>query len=318
MNAQKKWSEIATEIPDQPLKISVVGLTNGGKTSLLKTLFHKFEEVENLSATRQIERSISEFLHHPLIMWDFGGQDRYCAQYLKKPELYFKRIAQLFYVIDCQDQEKLAKNLQYFEQIVQVLHQYSPDSNITLLYNKYDPEHSNLEKLDDFIQIFKDKAIPILTKHGFGYQAYKTSILVPLWIMTAFSKSMLDNPKIYDEISRSLQHFATSHDLDAAIVFTKEGFGLGYYFSDDVKVVDIRDIFIKFFTKFEQMYNLMPVIDLNFADLNIYSTRIFLKPQTEEFPLFFGVIYKNKSPISQEIDEFIYGLRVKLEEIYEF
>jgi len=303
---------VAQDVPDAPRKIAVVGLTDAGKTSLLKILFHNFDAVESLTATRQIERSVAEFLHHPLKIWDFGGQEKYREGYLQSPEIYFQRIAQLFYVVDVQNTEKIAQTVQYFEKIVSNIRTYSPSAHITILYNKFDPNYPLANQMEQNQHEFKTNAMDILTKQGFGYQAYKTSIFVPVWIMTAFSKSMLENPAIYDKISQKLKEFSNTHDLQASLVFTQNGFGLGYHFAESLKSVDIRDLFIKFFTKFEQMYNIMPTICLKFDGLNLFSTRFFLNATNRTLPIYFGFLFNNSAPNDEIVAGFLSDLREAL------
>ncbi|UYP44349.1 hypothetical protein NEF87_000634 [Candidatus Lokiarchaeum ossiferum] len=314
---EKKKTEIqkkAQDIPDDPKKIAVVGLMAAGKTSLLKTLFRQFDAVLNITPTRKVERSVTEFLHHKLALWDFGGQDRYTLKYLESPDLYFKKIAQLFYVVDCQNSDWIEKSLTYFKNVVEAVKKFSPDANITILYNKIDPDFPNQDIIEKNMSQFKEQAHKILNCKGFGYQAYRTSKDVPVWVITAFSKSMLDNPQIFDEISSQLGVFSETHDLDAAIVFTPEGFGLGYHISPKFNAIEIRDLFIKFFTKFEQMYNIMPVINLQFEGLNIYSTRFYLDEVSSKLPLYFGLIYKKELQL-ESISTFIRVLKQKTTEI---
>lgn len=314
MNEKKKaeLQKKALDVPDDPKKIAIVGLMAAGKTSLLKTLFRQFDAVLNITPTRKVERSVTEFLHHKLALWDFGGQDRYTLKYLESPELYFKKIAQLFYVVDVQNSDWIEKSLTYFTNVVNAVHTYSPEANITILFNKIDPDISDQEIIEKNMAHFREHARKILNSKGFGYQGYRTSKDVPVWVITAFSKSMLDNPQIFDEISSQLGDFSNIHDLDAAIVFTPEGFGLGYHISPKYNTIEIRDLFIKFFTKFEQMYNIMPVINLQFEGLNIYSTRFYLGESNSKLPIFLGFIFMKDIPLEDSVSDLLISLKQKI------
>jgi GTPase SAR1 family protein len=312
----KSFEEEAKNVPDDPKKFAIVGLSAAGKTCLLKTLFRQFDAIENLNPTRRVERSMTEFLHHKLSIWDYGGQKRYTENYLAKPELFFKKIAQLFYVVDCQNKNTILESISYFKKVVDALKKYSIEAQITILYNKFDPAFEDQALLLENMTIFKEKAINFLNTQGFGYQGYQTSKDVPVWVMTAFSKSMLDNPEIVDSISKQLQDFSEFHELDAAVIFTSHGFGLGYHFSEELKTIEIRDLFIKFFTKFEQMYNLMPIIDLQFQGIKIFSTRFFLDSKNKLFPVFLGFIYKNIAPNSELVEEIMDSIRLRIKEIF--
>lgn len=307
--------EIARDLDDEPQKIAVVGLANVGKTCLLKTLFHQFDEIEILEPTHTIERSMSEFLHHPLSIWDFGGQNRYKHNYLGSPERYFLKIHQLFFVVDVQNSKTLEESIAYFQSVVEMVAKYSVQTQITVLYNKFDPIYPEQLQLSTNLETFKKEALKILKKHAFGYQGYKTSLYTPLLVMTAFSKSMLESPEIYDNVCNKLKHFGKKHQIDAAVVFTQQGFGLGYYISEKLEEYDMRDLFIKFFTKIEQMYDIMPVIQLDFQGLRIYSSRFYFLTRGTKIPLYFGFVYKSTLPDEAQIHQFITDLKSEINQM---
>ncbi len=312
---RKKALSLVQKVPDNPSKIAVVGLAGVGKTCLLKTLFHEFDEIDIIEPTHNIERSMTEFLVHPLSIWDFGGQLKYTRNYLSSPHKYFHQISQLFFIVDVQNTDKIQEAIDYFNLVVSRVNLCNPNTHITIIYNKFDPIFPDPLVLSSNLEKFKIQALMILKSFGFGYQAFRTSFYAPMLVMTAFSKSMLENPAIYDEISSSLAKFANIHKIDGAIVFTPQGFGLGYYISEKLKKIELRELFIKFFTKIEQMYDLMPMIQLDFQGMRIYSARFFIITQSRKIPIFFGFIYQNSLPDKESIANFIKTLKRKIRKI---
>ena len=124
----------------ETLKIPVLGVDNAGKTSLITTLQREFKELSSLAPTKKIERTKLNFFDKKIIVWDFGGQEKYRAKYAKRAETFFSDIGgEAFYVIDLQDKEKFDASFSYFDEIVSAIKEYSPDTTINLLIHKVDP-----------------------------------------------------------------------------------------------------------------------------------------------------------------------------------
>ena len=62
-------------------KIILLGIANGGKTSLLLTLQREFKSLTKLKPTKGIERSHLDFFKKKIVVWDFGGQTKYRQNY---------------------------------------------------------------------------------------------------------------------------------------------------------------------------------------------------------------------------------------------
>ena len=75
----------------QPLKILFSGLANAGKTSILKILDNRFEEIPDLAPTMGIAHSVYKVLGLSINLWDMGGQTSYRQKYLLKFEENFQR-----------------------------------------------------------------------------------------------------------------------------------------------------------------------------------------------------------------------------------
>ena len=74
-------------------KLLMIGLDNGGKTSILAVLEDKFSIIKDLMPTRGVQREKLDFFGYPIISWDLGGQVQYREKmYFTKPEIYFGEV----------------------------------------------------------------------------------------------------------------------------------------------------------------------------------------------------------------------------------
>ena len=69
-------------------KISVLGLENAGKSTMLLTLQRSYHIGDNLIPTKNVARGVYSLFGQELAIWDFGGQAQYRKNYLDKPERF--------------------------------------------------------------------------------------------------------------------------------------------------------------------------------------------------------------------------------------
>ncbi|MFX0074311.1 MAG: ADP-ribosylation factor-like protein, partial [Candidatus Hermodarchaeota archaeon] len=90
-------------------KLLMIGLDNGGKTSILAVLQDKFSIIKSLLPTRGVKREKLDFFGYPILSWDLGGQVQYREKlYFNRPELFFTEADLVLYVIDTQDNDRFA------------------------------------------------------------------------------------------------------------------------------------------------------------------------------------------------------------------
>ncbi|MHA1325406.1 MAG: ADP-ribosylation factor-like protein, partial [Candidatus Helarchaeota archaeon] len=157
-----------------PIKCLLLGLDNGGKTSILYTLRNKFSYIIKLKPTKQIERTDFFVLGLPFKIWDMGGQKKYRKEYLARKE-YFLGTEIVIYVIDITDQSKFAESLEYFEKILDIFELINTDPRILVFFHKNDPD------IKEQPQILKNKR-SLKTQiqqfpHALDIAIYETSIL---------------------------------------------------------------------------------------------------------------------------------------------
>ncbi|MBD3353930.1 MAG: hypothetical protein GF364_20780, partial [Candidatus Lokiarchaeota archaeon] len=120
-------------------KVAIIGLSNAGKTSIIKSLSREFHLLTNLKPTQGVNRETMEFLDKKLFLWDYGGQEIYRKRYIDAPDIFFNNVTYFFYVVDIQDDLLVDLNVGYFKLVWEELNKYSDDFEITIVFHKSDP-----------------------------------------------------------------------------------------------------------------------------------------------------------------------------------
>ena len=169
-------------------KIVLMGLDNSGKTSIVLCL----KGVKNLSSfssvkpTRGFEINKFHTLGSEFNIWDFGGQEKFRADYFKNFNNHIKGASKLIYVIDIQDRERYDISLEYLSEIIKLLRKSEVNLDFSLFLHKFDPDMEIIKReiKEEVIQTLI-KQIKDLVPLNFPFQIYKTSIY------TVFQKSVI-------------------------------------------------------------------------------------------------------------------------------
>jgi GTP-binding protein EngB required for normal cell division len=249
-------------------KIVLLGVANGGKTSLLRTLKREFKSLADLKPTKGIERTSLNFFNKKIVVWDFGGQLKYRENYKKKAKNYFDGIEELFYVIDFQDQDTFTDSIKYFQEIKGELEEYSPNASINIIINKFDP---GFEEIDDneklYITInkkFSDLSEP------FSARVTKTSIFNPISVIQAFSKPVFGNTTLYDNFQFAFMEFVNRTECKFVVVFSKNLMEIGNYFDPSVNQKQMRDVAFEIFNVFDDK-------KLKLSDISLHTDTISVR-----------------------------------------
>ncbi|MFX1587297.1 MAG: ADP-ribosylation factor-like protein [Promethearchaeota archaeon] len=172
-------------------KIIVVGLSNAGKTTILKKFGGQIgiKDLAKLNPTKGIERQEIVTSDLALAIWDFGGQEEYRNKYLQNPDKYFLNVDLVIYVIDLQDPGSFEESINYFNQIIDVLYKVEEAPYILIFIHKFDPDIKdesevllNIELLKDLIKgVFKER-------DEFEYDIFLSSIYSVIANEPKFSK----------------------------------------------------------------------------------------------------------------------------------
>jgi len=141
-------------------KISLLGLDNAGKTSLLYFLDRKFNLIRRLKPTTKAEVNSKklDLLGLNLNMWDFGGQSNYRKQYLEEKDKYFSNINACFFVIDIQDKKRAKIAISYMQNLAKLIRNFNPNlRDLVVLFHKFDPELRVDEEYIDLVDKLKNQ-----------------------------------------------------------------------------------------------------------------------------------------------------------------
>nr|WP_280178725.1 ADP-ribosylation factor-like protein [Candidatus Prometheoarchaeum syntrophicum] len=249
-------------------KIVILGIANGGKTSLLRTLKREFKSLADLKPTKGIERTSLECFSKKIVVWDFGGQSKYRETYKKKAKNYFVGIEELFYVIDFQDQDSFSEAITYFQEIKEDLAEYSPKASMNILINKFDP---GFEEMEDNMKLYEtiNKKFSELAE-PFSARVTKTSIFNPISVIQAFSKPVFGNTTLYDNFQFAFYEFVNRTEAKFIIIFSKNLMEIGNYFDPSVNQQQMRDVAFEIFNVFDDK-------KLELSDISLHTDAISVR-----------------------------------------
>jgi len=169
-------------------KILIMGLDNGGKTSILLCLrgiknLLSFYSIRPTKGADVVNFKISDSNYN---IWDFGGQEAFRKEYLENFNQYISGTRKIIYVIDIQDIERYNIALNYMEDVIKHLQKYDKNVDFSIFLHKFDPDLEQYNKnvnentIKEIIDLINEKIPP-----DFNYSIHKTSIY------TIFEKSRL-------------------------------------------------------------------------------------------------------------------------------
>lgn len=168
---------IDNEIAEDSIKILLIGLDNGGKTSILKCLkgIKGISGFNSLSPTRGLTIERFEALDSKYAIWDLGGQQSYHEEYFNDLENILRGTKKIIYVFDVQDVKRYNIAIKYLNKmIVGIKDLNSIDFSIFL--HKYDPDLEFNQELNEIIIEELIEKIKEVIPPNFVYTLHKTSI----------------------------------------------------------------------------------------------------------------------------------------------
>ena len=147
------------------MKISLVGLSGCGKTSIYSTTFGGMSpiEVKDLGPTVMYEVKSHNYLGISVSLWDFGGQEEYRQSYLETPKL-LSNTSILIFVIDLHQPETFDMANEYFNQVYSAIKEEGGDPRIKVFYHKYDTEAYDSTTLEE--NLTRAKQLPFILEHS--------------------------------------------------------------------------------------------------------------------------------------------------------
>lgn len=215
-------------------KISIMGIENAGKTSILTLMKKKFDaidEINSLKPTLRIERSSFRFLNQEFFVNDFGGQEKYREEYLKFGDRHLAGSDLIVYVVDIKDDLNLDVSIKYLKNILSYYKQHNIDIPVIVCLHKLDPEFLNDPSLLKHTEMFKEGVSEEMA--SFKFYFFETSIYNLQSVIKAFSFAV----RLLYSSTQSVQHFLMDlstkfKNTIGILVFDENGISVGEYYQD--------------------------------------------------------------------------------------
>jgi GTPase SAR1 family protein len=238
----QKWIKIAQVIQKnvqeqlkRHKKLLMIGLDNGGKTSILAVVQDRFSIIKSLLPTRGVKREKLDFFGYPIISWDLGGQVQYREKlYFNRPELFFTEADIVLYVIDSQDPDRFPESTNYFREVLKVLVELKEKPSILVVLSKSDQDIRKTLQWQQNVTTIKNKFNKVIDEfEQFSIDFCDTTVFDRNTIMQMFSialKKVSDTSEIIENI---LEDFCHQVDAKAASLVSMDGLIFGNYTSTD-------------------------------------------------------------------------------------
>lgn len=197
------------------MKISLVGLSGCGKTSIYSVAFaaKSPEDTRSLSPTILYETRRHPFLGLQVGIFDFGGQEQYRQEYLEKPEV-FRGTDILIPIVDLHAPEKFDEAKEYFEDLLGIYRKNNEKPRIYLFHHKYDTEDYEKELLDTNVK--KSKELFGEVFNDYDFKSYLTSIYEQDKLAKIFRDILIES---YEELKGHVEKAEKQlEEIDAKVI----------------------------------------------------------------------------------------------------
>ena len=197
------------------MKISLIGLSGSGKTSIYSTMFAEKlpSETKTLAPTIMYEVRRHPYIGIEVSLFDFGGQEQYRKAYLNTPQVLMGADIVIF-VVDLHDPDEFENARQYFKRILQLFKEHEEEPNVQVFYHKYDTEEYPRELLDTNLQ----KAKEVLEECFEGWNpSYQTTSIYEPEALTKILRDilMLSYPLLKEHVENAEKQLV---EIDARII----------------------------------------------------------------------------------------------------
>ena len=313
-----KWVKIAQVLEKAIMerikthkKLLMIGLDNGGKTSILAVLQDKFSIIKSLLPTRGVKREKLDFFGYPILSWDLGGQVQYREKlYFNRPELFFTEADLVLYVIDTQDSDRYAEAANYFREVLNVLRDLNEFPPILVVLSKSDQDVRTSFEWQNNVAAIKNKFNSIVKEHENTIIKYSdTTIYQRETIMQMFSKALKLVSETSEIIENILEDFTNTIDGKATSLISMDGLIFGSYTSSDVDEALLNNtaLIMQTLSNFHNSIGLTrePSITLDFP-LNGFAIRgeKLFEYSELKIPVYLWLLSNNVDLIYEKIDYF--------------
>jgi small GTP-binding protein len=285
INILTKWVKIA-QVLEKAIrekikahkKLLMIGLDNGGKTSILAVLQDKYSIIKSLMPTRGVKREKLDFFGYPILSWDLGGQVQYREKlYFNKPELFFTEADLILYVVDTQETERFTESANYFRQVLKALKQLNEFPPILVVLSKSDQDVRTSLEWQNNVSTIKSKFNHIVGEFEKMSISYSdTTIYQKETIMQMFSEALKKVSETSEIIENILEDFTHVIEGKAATLISMDGLIFGNFTDSetDKALLNNTALIMQTLSNFHNSIGLIrePSMTLNFP-LNGFTIR---------------------------------------------
>ncbi|MFX1502845.1 MAG: ADP-ribosylation factor-like protein [Promethearchaeota archaeon] len=317
-NILQKWVKIAQVIQKnikeelrRHKKLLMIGLDNGGKTSILAVVQDKFSIIKSLLPTRGVKREKLDFFGYPIISWDLGGQVQYREKlYFNRPELFFTEADIMLYVVDSQDPDRIPEAANYFREALKVLKDLHEKPEVLIVLSKSDQDIRKTLQWQQNVTSIKNKFNNIADEfRDFTVDYCDTTIFQRETIMQMFSialKKVSDTSEIIENI---LEEFSHQVEAKASSLVSMDGLIFGSYTSSDTDEMLVNNTALLLQT-LSNFYNSIGLIreksirlDLPLNGFTIRGEKLFEYSELQ-IPVYLWMLSQNPELLEGKLDYF--------------
>jgi len=292
-------------------KLLMIGLDNGGKTSILAVLQDKFSIIKALLPTRGVKREKLDFFGYPIISWDLGGQVQYREKlYFNRPELFFTEVDLVLYVIDTQDSDRFAESSNYFRQVLKSLDDLNEYPPILIVLSKSDQDIRKTLEWQNDISAIKNKFNQIIREYeNFTIDYSDTTIYQKETIMQMFSVALKKVSETSEIIENILEDFTHTIEGKATSLISMDGLIFGSFTNSDVDEALLNNtaLIMQTLSNFHNSIGLLreTTITLNFPlnGFTIQGDKLFEYSELQ-IPVYLWLLSENPELLYEKIDYF--------------
>ena len=314
----QKWVRIAKVLEEAirekiktHKKILMIGLDNGGKTSILAVLQDKFSIIKSLLPTRGVKREKLDFFGYPILSWDLGGQVQYREKlYFNRPELFFTEADLILYVVDTQENDRFAEAANYFRQVLKALVGLNEHPPIMIVLSKSDKDIRSSLEWQNNVTAIKNKFNNIVGEYeNISINYSDTTIYQRETIMQMFSEALKLVSGTTEIIENIIEDFTNTIEGKAASLISMDGLIFGSFTSSDVDEALLNNtaLIMQTLSNFHSSIGLTrePSITLDFP-LNGFAIRgeKLFEYSELNIPVYLWLLSNNFDLLPEKIDYF--------------
>ncbi|MFX1553844.1 MAG: ADP-ribosylation factor-like protein [Promethearchaeota archaeon] len=317
-NMLLKWVKIAQVIQNnvreqmkRHKKLLMIGLDNGGKTSILAVVQDKFSIIKSLLPTRGVKREKLDFFGYPIISWDLGGQVQYREKlYFNRPELFFTEADIMIYVVDTQDPDRIPEAANYFREVLKVLEDLHEKPSVLIVLSKSDQDVRKTLQWQQNVSNIKNKFNSIASEfEEFSTDYCDTTIFQRETIMQMFSIALKKVSETSEIVENILEEFTHQVEAKASSLVSMDGLIFGNYTGSDTDEMLVNNTALLLQT-LSNFYNSIGLIreksirlDLPLNGFTIRGEKLFEYSELQ-IPVYLWMLSQNPDLLEGKLDYF--------------